>query len=204
MSAVIEIGYTDEEDGTAGEQPWGTVITGCAVSELGLLEKQSSALFLGKTPLTRFEGNLAFNGPRAMINLCVPLRWPCALRRFSSQRSLTPACARARALGLRALRRLLTATFSHSRARAWPLSLHSLSNDGFGGGHNTSLNAMWNTCRETVRTRTHSSGAALVETDPLPLAFSRRAQGDHGPMNSWQVRTRRSARRLPPTPALAA
>ena len=33
------------------------------------------------------------------------------------------------------------------------------SNDGFGGGHNTSLNAMWNTCRET---------------------------GDHGPMNSWQ------------------
>jgi hypothetical protein len=72
MSAVVEMGYTDEEDGTAGEQPWGTVITGCAVSELGLLEKQSSALFLGKTPLTRFEGNLAFNGPRAMINLCVP------------------------------------------------------------------------------------------------------------------------------------
>ena len=72
MSAVVEMGYTDEEDGTAGEQPWGTVITGCAVSELGLLEKQSSALFLGKTPLTRFEGNLAFNGPRAMVNLCVP------------------------------------------------------------------------------------------------------------------------------------
>jgi hypothetical protein len=91
MSAVVEMGYTDEEDGTAGEQPWGTVITGCAVSELGLLEKQSSALFLGKTPLTRFEGNLAFNGPRAMVNF----------------------------------------------------------NDGFGGGHNTSLNAMWNTCRET-------------------------------------------------------
>ena len=91
MSAIALMGYTDEEDGTRGEQPWGTVISGCAFSELGLLEKQSSALFLGKTPLTRFEGCLAFNGPRAMINF----------------------------------------------------------NDGFGGGHNVSSSAMWNTCRET-------------------------------------------------------
>jgi len=77
------------------------VISACAASEIGLLEKQSSALFLGKTPLTRFEASIAFNMPRAAGNF----------------------------------------------------------NDGFGGGHNFSSSAFWNTCRET---------------------------GDHGPLNSWQ------------------
>jgi len=143
MSAVALMGYTDEEDGTRGEQPWGTVISGCAFSELGLLEKQSSALFLGKSPLARFEGNLAFNGPRAMINF----------------------------------------------------------NDGFGGGHNVSSNAMWNTCRETGdhgresvrhrRDRTPACAYARTHAPRTPHTISH-TPARHWPpspspaMNSWQ------------------
>ena len=69
MSAVAEFGFTAMNDGTAGEQPWGTVMAFNKVHEIGLYEVQSSALFLGKTPLTRLEGNLLFNGPRAMVNV---------------------------------------------------------------------------------------------------------------------------------------
>ena len=138
MSAVVEMGYTDEEDGTSGEQPWGTVITGCSFSEMGLLEKQSSALFLGKTPLTRFEGSIAFNGPRAMIN-CE--EWPFQVQRSAAQRSARPRRPQ----------------FSN------PIVPPTV-NDGFGGGHNVSYNAMWNTCRETG-----DHGASTAEQSrPLP------------------------------------
>jgi hypothetical protein len=68
MSAVAEFGFTAMNDGTAALQPWGTVMAFNKVHEIGLYEVQSSALFLGKTPLTRLEGNLLFNGPRAMVN----------------------------------------------------------------------------------------------------------------------------------------
>ena len=68
MSAIALIGDTDQDDGTAALQPWGTVISGCIFSEFGIVEKQSSALFLGKSALTRFEANIAFNMPRAAVN----------------------------------------------------------------------------------------------------------------------------------------
>ena len=56
------------EDGSAGEQPWGTQIFYNVFRELGLQEMQSSGWYSGKTPLARLEGNLMFNGPRAMAN----------------------------------------------------------------------------------------------------------------------------------------
>jgi hypothetical protein len=68
MSAVALMGDCAQDDCTGGEQPWGIVLSRNVFAELGIIEKQSSALFLGKAALTRFEGSLAFNGPRAMIN----------------------------------------------------------------------------------------------------------------------------------------
>jgi hypothetical protein len=68
MSAVTLMGDTDEDDATAATQPWGTVLARNLVHEIGILEKQSSALFLGKSALTRVEDCVFFNGPRAMIN----------------------------------------------------------------------------------------------------------------------------------------
>jgi hypothetical protein len=55
-------------DGRAGNQPRGTLISMNLIHELGIWEKQSSALFLAKSCETTFERNLAFNGPRAGIN----------------------------------------------------------------------------------------------------------------------------------------
>lgn len=68
MSAVALLGDCEQDDCTAGLQPWGTVLSRNIVSEIGIIEKQSSALFLGKAALTRVEGCLFFNGPRAMVN----------------------------------------------------------------------------------------------------------------------------------------
>lgn len=69
MSAVATFGRTNEDDGTGGEQPWGTVISYNKVHELGAFQLQSSAWFTSKACLTRAEGNVLFNGPRAMINI---------------------------------------------------------------------------------------------------------------------------------------
>lgn len=68
MSGVVTHGYSEFEDGSAGEQPWGTQIFYNVFRELGLQEMQSSGWYSGKTPLARLEGNLMFNGPRAMAN----------------------------------------------------------------------------------------------------------------------------------------
>ena len=68
FSAVASWGDSVYEDATGGEQPWGTVLAGNVFRELGVFEKQSSAYFLSKSPLSRVEGNLMYNGPRAMVN----------------------------------------------------------------------------------------------------------------------------------------
>jgi len=68
MSGIVLHGYSEFEDASAGEQPWGTNIFYNLFRELGLQEMQSSAWYSGKSPLTRLEGNLMFNGPRAMAN----------------------------------------------------------------------------------------------------------------------------------------
>jgi len=69
MNAVASLGLTDQDDATGGEQPWGTLLSGLVARELALYEKQSSAYFLGRTPLSRLENSLFFNGPRAMVNV---------------------------------------------------------------------------------------------------------------------------------------
>ena len=96
MSAVAEFGFTAMNDGTAALQPWGTVMAFNKVHEIGLYEVQSSALFLGKTPLTRLEGNLLFNGPRAMVNVRSP-HTPAPCARVRARVRATAQRARARA-----------------------------------------------------------------------------------------------------------
>jgi hypothetical protein len=68
MSALTLMGDCEQYDCTGAMQPLGTVMYGNIIREIGLVEKQSSALFLGKSALTRFEGNIGYNGPRAFIN----------------------------------------------------------------------------------------------------------------------------------------
>ena len=69
MSAVAALGLTDFDDASGGDQPWGTLLSGLVVRELGLWEKQSRAYLAGRTPLTRVESSLFYNGPRAMVNI---------------------------------------------------------------------------------------------------------------------------------------
>jgi hypothetical protein len=69
MNAVASLGRADQDDASGGEQPWGTLLSGLVARELALLEKQSSAVFLGRTPLARLEHSVFFNGPRAMVNI---------------------------------------------------------------------------------------------------------------------------------------
>jgi hypothetical protein len=69
MNAVASLGKTEQDDATGGEQPWGTLLSGLVARELALYEKQSSAFFVGRTPLSRLEASLFYNGPRAMVNV---------------------------------------------------------------------------------------------------------------------------------------
>ena len=69
MNAVASLGMTEQDDATGGNQPYGTLLSGLVARELALYEKQSSAYFLGRTPLSRVEASIFYNGPRAMINL---------------------------------------------------------------------------------------------------------------------------------------
>eukprot|EP00967_Tisochrysis_lutea_P018151 scaffold20574_cov34-Tisochrysis_lutea.AAC.4 len=55
-------------DGTDGEHPRHTTVTGCVAREIGLYEKQSSFYVQAKTAEARVVGNVFFNGPRAGIN----------------------------------------------------------------------------------------------------------------------------------------
>ena len=68
MSCVVTFGRTSQDDGTAGEQPWGTVLAYNKVHEIGTYQLQSSFWFNAKATLTRAEGNIIFNIPRAAIN----------------------------------------------------------------------------------------------------------------------------------------
>merc|ERR1712054_649714 len=55
-------------DGTDGEHPRYTTVTGCTAREVGLYEKQSSFFVQAKTAQSVIKGNVMFNGPRAGIN----------------------------------------------------------------------------------------------------------------------------------------
>ena len=65
MSAVATFGRTMQDNGTGGEQPWGTVLAYNKVHEIGAYQLQSSFWFTSRATLTRAEGNVVFNIPRA-------------------------------------------------------------------------------------------------------------------------------------------
>jgi hypothetical protein len=71
LSALSLKRYTkdNDQDGTSGEQPRGTILRGNVARELGLFQLQSSMFFQAKTAQTTIERNLFYNGPRAGINL---------------------------------------------------------------------------------------------------------------------------------------
>jgi hypothetical protein len=68
MSAVVTFGNTVQDDGTNGEQPWGTLLGYNKAHEIGAYQLQSSAWFTSRSTLTRAEGLVVFNIPRAAIN----------------------------------------------------------------------------------------------------------------------------------------
>ena len=82
-TAIAGWGYTDNMDGTSGEQPRGTLIENNFCHELGHFEKQSSCWFQAKTALTVLKNNIMFNGPRALINFS---KWPHANRTLHAPR----------------------------------------------------------------------------------------------------------------------
>ena len=75
-TAMAAWGVTDEIsdngtkgwDATDGDYPRFTLVERCAVREVGLFEKQSSAWFQAKTAATTLRRNIFYNGPRAGIN----------------------------------------------------------------------------------------------------------------------------------------
>ena len=67
-TAMSAWGYTDEEDGTGGDQPRGTLVEGNVCHEVGMFQLQSACWFQAKTATTRIASNLFFNGPRSGIN----------------------------------------------------------------------------------------------------------------------------------------
>lgn len=67
-SAVALWGDTDDFDATARKFPLNTRIEGNIISELGIYQKQSSAVFISKAALTTIQNNIMFNIARAAIN----------------------------------------------------------------------------------------------------------------------------------------
>ncbi len=67
-NAIATWGDTDGYDATAGEFPMYTLIESNVMRELGIYEKQSSAVGHSKAALTTIRNNIMFNMPRAAIN----------------------------------------------------------------------------------------------------------------------------------------
>jgi len=61
-------GYTDEHDGTGGDQPRYTTVINNVCHEVGIFQLQSSCWFQAKSALTNITNNLFYNGPRSGIN----------------------------------------------------------------------------------------------------------------------------------------
>jgi hypothetical protein len=68
MNFAAAWGDTDGHDGTAGNQPRFTTVSGNYVHEIGNYEKQSSMWFQAKSCQNTIANNIAFNMPRAAIN----------------------------------------------------------------------------------------------------------------------------------------
>jgi hypothetical protein len=68
-SAIALWGDSEQWDATAAMYPRDTVIDGNVFRELGIHEKQSSAVFIAKAARTLVRRNVMFNLPRAAINI---------------------------------------------------------------------------------------------------------------------------------------
>ena len=67
-TAMAAWGYTDEWDGTAGEQPRDITVSRNFCHELGVYQLQSSCWFQAKSARITLAHNIFFNGPRSGIN----------------------------------------------------------------------------------------------------------------------------------------
>ena len=67
-NAIATWGWTDDFNATAELFPMGTLINGNIMRELGIYQKQSSAVAHNKAALTIIVNNIMFNMPRAAIN----------------------------------------------------------------------------------------------------------------------------------------
>ena len=68
MNIVATFGKCVQDDCTAATVPWGTVLAYNKAHEIGAYQLQSSFWFTSKSSMTRAEGNIVFNIPRAAIN----------------------------------------------------------------------------------------------------------------------------------------
>ena len=68
-SAIVSVGTVDENDGTDGNQPRGVKIEANLGHEIGIWGKQAGFLYQGLSAQAQVLNNVAFNGPRAGINL---------------------------------------------------------------------------------------------------------------------------------------
>ena len=68
-TAIALWGESEEWDARGGNYPNSTLISGNVFRELGIHEKQSSAVFIAKAARTTIRRNVMFNLPRAAINL---------------------------------------------------------------------------------------------------------------------------------------
>jgi hypothetical protein len=67
-NAIATWGETNEYDGTDENFPLHTLIEGNVMRELGIYQKQSSAVGQNKAALTTIRNNVMFNMPRAAVN----------------------------------------------------------------------------------------------------------------------------------------
>ena len=68
QNAIASWGRSNFSDGTGGDFPRGTAVTGNIAFEVGIVQKQSSFYFQALTAEATISGNIVFNIPRAAIN----------------------------------------------------------------------------------------------------------------------------------------
>ena len=68
-SAIVSLGVVSGMDGTAGDYPEGTLVSGNVVSEIGLYTKQSGGYYHALSANASVIGNVFMNMPRAGINI---------------------------------------------------------------------------------------------------------------------------------------
>jgi len=117
-------------DGRGGNQPRGTRVVGNIVREIGIWQKQSSAYFQAVSALSVVQGNVFFNGARAV--------------RASAAASAAAAAPAADDDDAAAV------ASAAATAADWLLAPQAINlNDGFGGGDDISRNLIFNQVRES-------------------------------------------------------